>query len=189
MTDPSAFRPLSDADWPEEIRDMLAGFAGSLNVHRTIAHHPALLRSIATFREHVVHATALGPQLSEIAILRTGHRLGSFYEFAHHIVRARARGVADARIAAATGPLAAMEPADAAIARAVDELFDAHALSAESVAALGEIGGRAAVLDLIATVGFYSILGAVLNSFDTPVDDDIRAELAARPLARPDDGT
>ena len=183
MTAADDFRPVTDADWIETIGDLLAGFAGSLNVHRTIAHHPALLRSIADLREHVVHATALGPQLSEIAILRTGHRLGSFYEFSHHIVRARARGVSDARIIAATGPCAEMQPEDAVIAGAVDELFDARALSGTSVSALMGLGGRPAVLDLIATAGFYSILGFVLNSFSTPVDDDIRAALAERPLS------
>ena len=182
MTAPADFHPVKDEAWPDEIQDMLTGFAGSLNVHRTIAHHPALLRSIAGFREHVVHATALGPQLSEIAILRTGHRLGSFYEFSHHVVRARARGVSDTRIIAATGPCAAMEPADAVIAGAVDELFDARALSDTSIAVLADLGGRPAVLDLIATVGFYSILGFVLNSFQTPIDPDISAALAERPL-------
>ncbi len=46
------FRPLSDSDWPAEISDMLPGFAGKLNVYRTMAHHPALLRAWSDLREH-----------------------------------------------------------------------------------------------------------------------------------------
>ena len=36
--------PLTDAEWPEEIADLRDGFAGTLNVYRAMAHHPALLR-------------------------------------------------------------------------------------------------------------------------------------------------
>ena len=133
MTTGSGFHPLRDDDWPEQIADLLPGFAGALNVYRSMAHHPALLRAMVELREHVVNGTALGPALSEITILRTGHRLGSTYEMQHHIVRARSRGVEEKRIASMTGTPSSMAPTDAIIARAVDELFDLKKLSAESM--------------------------------------------------------
>ena len=34
----------------------------------------------------------------------------------------------------------------------------------------------------MATVGFYSTLGFLLNTFGTPLDDDIAAKLVAAPL-------
>jgi 4-carboxymuconolactone decarboxylase len=37
-------------------------------------------------------------------------------------------------------------------------------------------------LDVIATVGFYSTLGYILNSFETPLDDNIVREMADQPL-------
>ena len=43
-------------------------------------------------------------------------------------------------------------------------------------AALAEALGREAVFDLIATVGFYSVLGYILMSYDTPIDDRIAEE-------------
>lgn len=176
------FSPLTDAAWPDAAADMRSGFAGALNVYRVMAHHPDLLRAWAPLREHVVNRTALGPQLSEVAILRTGHRLGSSYEWNQHIDRARRRGLTDARIASIAGPCDAMDPQDAQIARAVDELFDTHRLSQASVAAMARDLGKAAVLDLIATVGFYSVLGYALNSFDVPLDDDIAEALHRTPL-------
>src|SRR5690606_12980353 len=93
------YPPLADTEWPDEILDMLNGFAGQLNVYRTMAHHPALLRAWASLRQHVVVDNALGAQLSEIVILRTAFRLGSRYEWSHHVVRAGKCGVAKGRIA------------------------------------------------------------------------------------------
>ena len=61
------------------------GFAGQLNVYRTMAHHPALVRAWAPMRQHVVKDTALGLERSEVVILRTGHRMGSAYEWAHRL--------------------------------------------------------------------------------------------------------
>lgn len=171
--------PLSDADWPAEISDLRDGFAGALNVYRTMAHHPALLRAWAPLRQHVVKDSALGPERSEVVILRAAHRMGSAYEWAHHVSRARALGFSDARIAALRG-----DPAgeDGLIARAVDELFDLRRLPVALEAELAGVIGRAAVIDLMATVGFYSVLGYLLMTYDTPLDATVAAEMQAAPL-------
>ena len=76
----SACPPIDDADWPEAIAGMKGGFAGALNVYRTMAHHPELLKAWAPLRQHVVKDSALGPVRSELAILRAAHRMGSPYE-------------------------------------------------------------------------------------------------------------
>jgi alkylhydroperoxidase family enzyme len=182
MTNNHRLAPIADADWPEEIAAMREGFAGSLNVYRTMAHHPALLGAWANLREHLVGRSALGPERLEIAILRTGHRLGSSYEWAQHVLRARKVGLSDARIRSIKGRLGGMAPDDALIAGAVDELFDHARLRSATLAKLTAAVGKEGVLDLLATVGFYSTLGFLLNTFTTPLDDDIAAELAARPL-------
>jgi alkylhydroperoxidase family enzyme len=182
MTRDARLAPVSDADWPDEIAAMRHGFAGGLNVYRTMAHHPALLGAWATLREHLVRQSALDPERLEIAILRTGHRLGSSYEWAQHVQRARKVGLSDTRIRSIKGRLAAMAPEDALIAGAVDELFDHARLRSATLGKLTSAVGKEGVLDLLATVGFYSTLGFLLNTFAIPLDDDIAAELAARPL-------
>ncbi len=175
MTDRPSFAPLSDADWPEEIADLREGFAGRLNVYRAMAHHPALLRAWSDLRDHVVRRTALGAAASEVVILRAGHRLGADYEWAHHVVRGRAAGLSDARIAALRGPLSEMDPGDALLAGAVDELVEGAALSPARLSDLAAAHGREGVLDLMATVGMYSTLAFVVKSFGTTVDDDVAA--------------
>lgn len=176
------FKPIGDQDWPAEITDMLSGFAGGLNVYRTMAHHPALLKAWSDLREHVVRQTSLGAELSEVVILRTGTRLGSSYEWHQHIVRARKSGLVDARIARLGGPLEDVTGDDALLAKAVDELFDQSRLSEATTAGLKSKIGKHGILDLIATVGFYSTLGFILNSFGTPLDKDIADELIKNPL-------
>ncbi|MCW1932298.1 carboxymuconolactone decarboxylase family protein [Pararhodobacter zhoushanensis] len=173
-------QPLSDTDWPEDARDLLAGFAGKLNVYRVMAHHPALLAAWAPLRRHIVLDTSLGRELSEVVILRTGHRFGSAYEWAHHVSRARELGFSDARIAATRGR---PEGDDGLIVQAVDALLDDRKLSGALEGALVARFGRKAVFDLIATVGFYSVLGYLLLSYDVPVDDQVAAELLERPLS------
>ena len=162
---------------------MQAGFAGGLNVYRTMAHNPALLRAWANLREHVVNRSVLGSQRSELVILRTGVNLGSSYEWQQHIVRARKAGMDDTRISSLRGPVESMAADDAVFAQAVDELFRDRRLSPITVADLAVLVGKEGVIDLMATVGFYSTLGFLLNTFETPLDADIATELAAAPLA------
>ena len=167
------FKPLSDADWPTEVADMLAGFAGGLNVYRVMAHHPMLLRAWAGLRDHIVHHSALKPDQREVVILRAGHRLQAEYEWAHHVSRARAVGMEEARINSIAGPIATMQTTDAVLVTAVDALIDHACLTTPTRAALERLIGPQGVLDVIATVGFYSTLAYIVKSFDVPIDAHI----------------
>lgn len=171
--------PLSDQNWPAEAADMLGGFAGKLNVYRVMAHHPALLKAWAPLRAHIVTDSALGAERSEVVILRTAHRFASEYEWAHHVSRARKLGFSDARIAALRGM---PDGEDGLIALAVDALMEERCLPRALEVDLAAAIGRKGVFDLIATVGFYSVLGYLLMTYDTPVDDNIAAEMARDPL-------
>lgn len=172
--------PVSDDNWPDEIAAMLPGFAGALNVYRTMAHHPALLKAWAPLRQHIVKDSALGPIRSELVILRVAYRMGSVYEWAHHVSRARALGMTDTRIRTIRGM---PEGEDGLIAQAVDALLDLHRLPPDLETRLSTLLGKQGVFDLIATVGFYSVLGYMLMTYDTPVDEAVAKELAERPLS------
>ncbi|MHA6263848.1 carboxymuconolactone decarboxylase family protein [Arenibacterium sp. CAU 1754] len=186
MSDPLILNPIQDEVWPDQISDMKSGFAGGLNVYRTMAHHPELLRAWAGLRDHIVNHTALGPERAEVVILRAGFRLGSSYEWSQHVIRARKCGLDDARIAALCGDAENVNPEDEVIVRAVDELILHARLGTSTRDELAALTGKAGVLDLMATVGFYSTLGFILNTFETPLDDDIVAQLIATPFQEPD---
>jgi hypothetical protein len=75
-----------------------------------------------------------------------------------------------------------MAPDDAVIARAVDDLIDHAHLSPSVCEALAGLVGTHGVFDVIATVGLYSTLAFIVRSFDMPVDEDVAAQLAERPI-------
>lgn len=175
-------KPLTDAEWPQDLRDLLAGFAGRLNVYRVMAHHPALLKSWETLRNHVVLDNALGNVDQEVVILRAGFRWGSNYELAQHIVRGRAAGLTEARIGRAWLPAAALDGKnpDDLLMQCVDDLIDHGKLTRERREALMARYGAKGALDLMATVGMYSTLAFILETFEVPQDPGI-AEQAAKP--------
>ena len=97
---------------------MRTGFAGEFNVYRTMAHLQSRTccgpgRRCAW---HVVKESALGAERSELVILRAACRMGSPYEWAHHVTRARKLGMAEG----ASPPCAQPPGEDGLIARAVD---------------------------------------------------------------------
>lgn len=175
--------PITDEEWPPSLSEVRHSFAGRLNVYRTMARHPALLAAWAPLRQHVVLKTALGQQLSEIVILRTGYRLHSAYEWAHHVVRGRACGISDTRLASILGQIEHMEPDDGVVCAAVDELFEHHCLSSERQEQVSLLVGEDGLLDLIATVGFYTTLGFILKSFQVPLEPEIAAAMREAPLS------
>ena len=175
----SRLPPLTDAEWPDALANLRTGFAGALNVYRVMAHHPALLRAWTDLRAHVVQDSSLTPQQSEVVILRTGVRRQSHYEWVHHVVRGYDCDLSLARIAALRGPLDGIEPADRLLAEAVDALIDENALPRPLQDALIAAAGVHGMLDVIATVGFYTTLSYLLKSFETPVDGRVAERFTA----------
>ena len=172
MTD-TPYPPLPPETWPPALADLREGFAGRLNVYRTMAHHPDLLRAWVPLRAHVVQDNALGAERLEVAILRIAHRLDAAYEWTHHVQRAQAVGLTAERIDGMRGDPARMAPEDATLARAVDAALDGARLPPDVLEPLRAAVGDAGVFDLIATVGFYLTLGCLLKTAGTPLEDDV----------------
>jgi alkylhydroperoxidase family enzyme len=177
MTENTDFQPLPPEQWQAGLKHLKGSFAERLNVYRVMAHHPALLGAWAALRQHVVVDNMLGAELTEIAILRAAYHLKCEYERAHHSVRARACGISDETIQAILAGGRVDDQRYTVIIKSVDELAIEARLSAPTAGALAALTGKSGVLDLMAVVGFYTTLAYILNSFVTPVDKDISAEL------------
>jgi alkylhydroperoxidase family enzyme len=147
----------------------------SLNIFRTLAHHPALLRRWLVFAGHVLAKSTLSPRDRELLILRVGVRCRSRYEFGQHVVIAKRSDITDAEIdQVKVGPdHPAWSDFDRALLRAADELHDDSRIGDETWAALGERYSTEQMLDVIFTVGQYHLVSFALNSAGVELDEGV----------------
>ncbi len=157
--------PLSDAELDPETRQRF-GNGPMLNIFRTIAHHPKLLKRWLVFGNHVLAHSTLSPRDREIAILRIGWLCRSGYEWGQHVVIGRQSGLTEEEIARIpTGPDApGWSDAERALLRATDELHDDAFISNSTWAALSRHFDTKQVFDLIFAVGQYNLVSMALNS-------------------------
>lgn len=152
------------------VREVGAGRRGTVpaNVVTWLAH-PELARRAAHLGELVRYETSLPPRLSELAILVVARHWHCAYEWAVHAGEAARAGVPDAVIEAigrgATPALGADDQIVASVARQLlatgrldDECHDA------ALAALGDRG----LTDLVAVVGYYTLVAFSLNARQVP---------------------
>jgi alkylhydroperoxidase family enzyme len=171
--------PLSDEELDPETRERF-GSGPILNIFRTFAHHPKLLKRWLVFGNHVLSRSTLPPRERELAILRTGWLCRAGYEWGQHVLIARQSGVTDAEIErVADGPDApGWSDADRALLRAVDELRADAFVTDATWAALGKHFTKEQVLDLIFAVGQYQLVSMALNTLGVQPDSP---ELPALP--------
>jgi alkylhydroperoxidase family enzyme len=173
--------PLADDEIDEELRDLLGvtsagvGRGSVLNIFRTLAHHPKLLKRWLVFGSHVLAKSTLPARERELAILRVGWKCRSEYEWGQHVAIGRASGLGDDEIRrVAEGPDAAgWSPLDAAILRGVDELVDDRFLADATWQALGAHWSVQQRIDFVFAVGQYTLVSMALNSLGVQLDPGI----------------
>lgn len=174
--------PVSLADAEPAAREILEGFsrlrgddASILNVFGTLATHPQLFRRWLTFANYILTESTLDPRLRELVILRTGWRCRSPYEFGQHVIVGRGAGCTDEEIArVAEGPDApGWTELEAAAIRAADDLYDHDTIGPATWTALTGHLSDQQILDVVFTVGQYTLVSYALNATAVARDDGI----------------
>ena len=175
MTDrarpPSPRLPALDpATLDEETRSIVP--EGSLNIFRTLAHHPKLLKRWLVFGNHVLAKSTLPARERELVILRTGWDCASEYEFGQHTVIARREGITDEEIGAITRPLDDHDWTDAerSLLLAADELHADQCVTDSTWASLRQHWSEQQILDLVFAVGQYTMVSMALNTLGVERD-------------------
>ena len=146
-----------------ELLDGLGPAAG-MNVFRTLAIHPRLMRSWLPFAGRLLQGSSLPARDRELVILRSAARCGSDYEWGQHVAMARDAGLSDDEIRrAAVGP-DGWPPWEAALVRAVDELLDDHCVTDGTWSLLAERYGPEQLLEVTMLAGHYAMLAGALRS-------------------------
>ncbi|MEV8540756.1 carboxymuconolactone decarboxylase family protein [Streptomyces sp. NPDC051572] len=163
--------PVPYDDWDHEVFSVINPNRKlpQANVLGIFQRHPALARAFLTFNMHL-NTTALPVRVRELAVLRVAWRRGSRYEWASHVLIGRKAGVTEAEIdEVRTG-------ADTLLNRAVDELDADSGLSDATYAALAADLDEHQLMDLVFTIGAYTMLTMALNTFGVELDPAISEE-------------
>ena len=128
---------------------------------------PEICGHAAELGEHLRWGTSLPDRLSELAIITTARFWRAQYEWFAHAPLAAEAGVPAAAIEAIRigGTPSFTAPDEALVYRVCSEIFRTQRLSDDSfnaaVAALGEAG----LVEVIAIIGYYTLIGNTLNVF------------------------
>jgi alkylhydroperoxidase family enzyme len=171
--------PLADSDLDDETRDFVHNASRDgrvLNIYRTLAAHPKLLKRWGVFGTHVLYKNTIPAREREILILRVGWLCRSEYEWGQHVIIARAAGVTDTDIVRVKeGPGAdGWSDADAALIRAADELHSDSFVSDSTWRTLSNTWNTQQLIDIIFTVGQYHTVSMALNTLGVQLDEGVR---------------
>jgi len=170
--------PLPRDQWDPEVQEILQAtqMGGRvLNIFQTLARHPKLLKRWLVFGNHVLIKSTLSPRERELLILRTGWNCQAEYEWGQHAAIAKQIGLADAEIERVTrGPDApGWDPFEAVLLRAADELHRDSCVGDATWAALAARYSTQQLMDVVFTVGQYTLVSMALRSFGVQLDEGI----------------
>ncbi len=146
---------------------------GETSLFQVCLHHPPIAQLVAGVVEKIVYGSALDPRLRELAILRTGWRMKSVYEFTNHAIIAvdmfgasedDVRGVRNWREHPGFGE------DERLVLAAVDEAIDDDVIAEKTVAACQARFGDQALLELVLIPGLYRSVATLLHSLRVPLE-------------------
>jgi alkylhydroperoxidase family enzyme len=174
--------PLGPKEWTPQQREMIAPQMRAdgtvLNLYATMIHHPRLYAPRLSFGSYLRSETSLPPKTRELLILRTAFLIGAEYEWAHHIEYAQAAGFTREEIARiADGPEAkGWSEEHRAALRAADELRREAFITDSTWAALAGHYNARQMIEIVFTVGGYTMTGLAINSFGIQVEPRYSAD-------------
>jgi alkylhydroperoxidase family enzyme len=167
-----------DADQRAALEPFLATDGGKvgggrvLNIFRTLAHAPKALTAFLGWGSYILsRRNALSERDRELVILRTGYNCRSGYEWTQHKRIGLGCDLSEAEIERIkAGPDAdGWNDLDRAMLRATDELTGQHFVTDATWTALAPLGDKGR-MDLVFTVGQYTQVSMILNSFGIQVE-------------------
>ncbi len=157
--------PLDPEQMDEELK-VRFGDGPLLNIFRTLAHHPDLMRRWLVFGNHVLGKSTLPARERELVILRIGYLCRAGYEWGQHVVIGKQTGLTEEEIAAiAEGPEAgSWGELDRALLQATDELHGDAFVSDPTWKTLSKHLDTQQLMDLVFAVGQYNLVSMALNT-------------------------
>jgi 4-carboxymuconolactone decarboxylase len=142
-----------------------------INLFTMLANAPALIGPSLRLGEAILTRSDLPAELRELAILQSARTTGTEYEWVQHEAIARLVGVPDEKVAAIrSGDLDALDPAEGAAMRLVDECIGTGTPDESLVRDVAGHHGRNGLIELLLVAGYYAMLGGVMRAVRIDVD-------------------
>lgn len=173
--------PVCMSDLDPAARTALAALpehARGFNIFATMAHAPDALAAFLAWGNFVLSGdNSLSPRQRELAILRVGFLCCAGYEWAQHRLIGMDAGLSaeDVEAIKRGADCGHWDLLDAAILQACDELVNGHHISDATWATLAPLGDRGR-MDLVFTVGQYTQVSMLLNSFGVQLDPGLTGD-------------
>ena len=138
----------------------------------TLVRHPALYRAYATQAQYIRSDSTLSGRVRELLILRMGWLCEAEYGWGEHVPIGKVEGLSAREVRSiavgATDP--AWKPLEAALLRAVDELFYDDVISDATWTTLAAGFEEAQMIDVLLTAASYRMTAIALNSLGVQPD-------------------
>jgi alkylhydroperoxidase family enzyme len=144
-----------------------------LNIFRTLVRHIDLYRAFLKFGSHILGPTnTIDPRKREILILRVGHLCKCPYELHQHTAIGKRCGLTELELERiAEGPTApGWTPLESAMLQATDELHKEQRVSDATWSALKAELSEKQLIDLVFTVGQYTMVSMALSTFGVQIE-------------------
>ncbi len=180
MSDTLRIPPLREDEWTDEQRKRLesAYRKGSFyNLAGTMARHPEASKRVGQLSAHILGPTSTLPARErELLILRTAWLCQAEYEWAQHRLIGAKAGVAEDEIERCkTGSQATgWTPIEAGLLRAAEDLHAQQRIDDDTWAVLAQVYSEQQMMDIVFTVGQYTLVAMAMNSFGTQLDDGLQ---------------
>jgi 4-carboxymuconolactone decarboxylase len=167
--------PLTEQEWSAEQREILTRTQPAvqvLNIFRTLVRHADLYKHWLPFGHQILFKSTLPAREREILILRVGHLCDAGYEFHHHVAIGKQAGLTDEDIQAIQEGAEARPWTDfeRLLIRAVDELHHDTFITPATWQGLAQRYTTTQLIDLVFTVGQYTLVSMALNSFGVQLE-------------------
>ena len=169
--------PVPEHQWtPEQhkILEVLEPHRRQFNVYRTLIRHPALAQRFFVFGRYILSESTLPPRDREMVILRIGWLCHAEYEWSRHTILAKQVGLNEHEIQRITEEPTApgWSPFETTLMQAVDELHENAFIRDPTWHTLAKQYTEQQLMDLVFTVGEYTLVSMALNCFGVQLDPD-----------------
>lgn len=149
-----------------EVFDSIVASRGKmLRPFAVLLHRPDLARAVADLGTVIRYQGMLSGHVRELAIFTTAIERDCEYEWVAHLPLAREAGVSEETLDAVQHRTPVADPSDAAVVEFVRELCRTGRVGDATFEAAAKTYGEEGTVELVATVGYYTMMAFVMSAF------------------------